>query len=121
MTTLANTSQVRRQMAEATRRIARLKRIDRAAVGIITLGGISVVVAVCGILIFIGAEAIPLFRGASVTPAGMMPPSAGAAPIAGALGTDEYPAIRLFVHVRRPAAVPSHCLGYPNATFRFRI
>src|SRR5688500_6015572 len=90
MTTVANTSQVRRQMAAATRRIARLKRIDRAAVGIISLGGISVVIAVFGILIFIGAEAVPLFRGASVTPAGTMPPPGGSAPIAGALGTDEY-------------------------------
>jgi len=91
MTTIANTSQVRRQMAEATRRIARLKRIDRAAVGIITLGGIAVVIAVCGILVFIGAEAIPLFRGASVTPAGMMPPPpAGSVAVAGVIGTDEY-------------------------------
>ena len=104
MTTLANTSQVRRQMAEATRRIARLKRIDRAAVGIITLGGIAVVIAVFGILVFIGAEAVPLFRGASVTPAGTLPPLQGASPSspASVLGTDEY---QRFVYAITPDGV----------------
>ena len=55
---------------ETTRRTARLRHIDRVAVAVITLGGISVVLAVLGILVFIGAEALPLFRGASMTPAG---------------------------------------------------
>ena len=57
-------SAVRRQMAAASRRIGRLKRIDRAAVGVITLGGIAVIVSVIGILVFIGAEALPLFKSA---------------------------------------------------------
>jgi phosphate transport system permease protein len=55
-------SPVRRQMAAARRRIRRLKQIDRVAVGIITLGGIAVIISVIGILVFIGAEALPLFR-----------------------------------------------------------
>ncbi len=53
-------------MAAASQRIGRLKRIDRAAVGLITLGGVAVVVAVLGILVFIASEAIPLFTRAKV-------------------------------------------------------
>jgi phosphate transport system permease protein len=60
-------SAVRRQMAAATSRIRRLKQIDRAAVGVITFGGIAVVLSVVGILVFIAAEALPLFRGARAT------------------------------------------------------
>src|SRR5688572_20726544 len=56
---------VRRQMAAAGRRIRRLRQIDRAAVAIITLGGVAVVVSVIGMLVFIAAEAVPLFRSAS--------------------------------------------------------
>ena len=51
-----------RQMAAASGRIARLRRIDRAAVVVITLGGIAVVAAVLGILVFVASEALPLFR-----------------------------------------------------------
>ena len=51
-------------MAAASKRIGRLRRIDRAAVVVITLGGIAVVVAVLGILVFIASEAMPLFRDA---------------------------------------------------------
>jgi phosphate transport system permease protein len=60
-------SVVRRQMAAAAGRIKRLKRIDRVAVGVITLGGVAVILSVIGILVFIGAEAVPLFRSASST------------------------------------------------------
>ena len=55
-----------RQMAAASKRIGRLRRIDRAAVFVITLGGIAVVVAVLGILVFVASEAMPLFRDAQV-------------------------------------------------------
>ena len=55
---------IRSKMATASKRIARLKRIDRAAVFVITLGGLSVVVGVLGILVFIAAEALPMFRSA---------------------------------------------------------
>ena len=53
-------------MATASKRIARLKRIDRAAVFVITLGGLSVVVGVLGILVFIGWEAVPMFKSAGL-------------------------------------------------------
>ncbi len=80
-------------MATAAKRIARLKRIDRAAVVIITLGGLAVVVGVLGILVFIAAEAVPMFRPAGLTPrdtvrfAGDVPASA---PSLQAAGVDEY-------------------------------
>jgi phosphate transport system permease protein len=80
-------------MAAAARRIARLKRVDRAAVAVITLGGIAIIIAVLGILVFIGAEALPLFRAASITPRGTVPAAVSSSPQAGAftaLGTDEY-------------------------------
>ena len=85
-------SNVRRQISAASRRIARLKRIDRAAVGVITLGGVAVVIAVLGILIFIAAEAIPLFRSASVHHRASFAtePVVSAATRTGALGADEY-------------------------------
>ncbi len=80
-------------MAAATGRIKRLKRIDRAAVGIITFGGIAVVLSVIGILVFIGVEALPLFRGASAELAGRI--RLGEAAVQGsmerrALGSDEF-------------------------------
>ena len=85
-------SAVRRQMAAAARRIGRLKRIDRAAVGIITLGGVAVIISVIGILIFIGAEALPLFRAAraahegTIRLAGTVEPTSAASAV---LGIDE--------------------------------
>jgi phosphate transport system permease protein len=82
-------SSVRRQMAAAAGRIRRLKRIDRAAVGVITFGGIAVVVSVIGILVFIVAEAIPLFRRSSASLAGTIRLGDGAAMDRRALGSDE--------------------------------
>jgi phosphate transport system permease protein len=80
-------------MAQATKRIARLKRIDRAAVFVITLGGVAVVVGVLGILAFIAAEAVPLFRSARIGErASLNVPSSLGATGAGlrAFGVDEY-------------------------------
>lgn len=87
-------SNVRRQMAAATRRIARLKRIDRLAVGVISLGGLAVVLSVVGILVFIGAEAVPLFGAARASLIRTLPVGATASPIVGdaaaiVIGTDE--------------------------------
>ena len=83
-------SVVRREMAAASKRITRLKRIDRAAVGVITLGGIAVVVSVVGILVFIASEALPLFRSAAVALAGTLPVSDSARPPEfSAIGADE--------------------------------
>jgi phosphate transport system permease protein len=89
----AGESSVRRQMAGAAGRIKRLKRIDRAAVGIITCGGIAVVLSVIGILVFIGAEAIPLFKSASTALAGTFRLAGNEGPETmerRALGSDEF-------------------------------
>jgi phosphate transport system permease protein len=91
-------------MATAGKRIARLKRIDRAAVFIITLGGVGVVVGVLGMLVFIAAEAVPMFRSATLTPhenvrvTGEPPTAVPALPVSvgppaphlEAVGVDEY-------------------------------
>jgi phosphate transport system permease protein len=82
-------------MAAASSRIGRLRRIDRAAVLVITLGGIAVVVAVLGILVFVASEALPLFRGASATRVGQTQIPTAVAPADGmaalrAVGVDEY-------------------------------
>jgi phosphate transport system permease protein len=90
-------------MASAATRIGRLKRIDRAAVAVITLGGISVIIAVLGILVFIAAEAVPLFRPATLSPSGQVrlarPSRARGAASAAVLGTDEY---RKFIYAVEP-------------------
>lgn len=80
-------------MATAAKRIARLKRLDRAAVFVISLGGLAVVVSVLGILVFIAAEAVPLFRDARLNAAATgETPGAGGGTASGlqALGSDEY-------------------------------
>jgi phosphate transport system permease protein len=81
-------------MAAASKRIGRLRRIDRAAVIIITLGGLAVVVAVLGILVFVASEALPLFTSATLEPRGniqirtaLSPANASALR---AVGIDEY-------------------------------
>ena len=97
---------VRARMAQATKRIARLKRVDRAAVFVITLGGIAVVVGVLGMLVFIAAEAVPLFapahlaRGADLALEGLAGED-GAGPQA--TGVDEYR--RYLFRVERDARV----------------
>ena len=80
-------------MATAAKRIARLKRIDRAAVFVISLGGLAVVISVLGILVFIAAEAVPLFRDAKLTAGAAGPAAATAGPASSGLqafGSDEY-------------------------------
>ena len=79
-------------MAAASKRIKRLERIDRTAVAVITLGGIGVILSVIAILVFIGAEAVPLFRSARVTPVGSVKLGGAAetmTPATAAIGTDE--------------------------------
>lgn len=105
-------SAVRERMTAAAGRIARLKRIDRAAVGLITLGGVAIIVAVLGILLFVAAEALPLFRAAEVTPAGSVAidtrAASAAAPALEAFGVDEY---RKYLYtVERDARVVFHRL-----------
>jgi phosphate transport system permease protein len=85
---------VRTQMAAASKRIGRLRRVDRAAVVIITLGGLAVVVAVLGILVFVASEALPLFSSATLTPRGEIQISTALSPANAsslrAVGVDEY-------------------------------
>jgi phosphate transport system permease protein len=94
---------VRERMAGASRRIGRLKRIDRAAVGVITLGGISVIIAVLGILVFIAAQAVPLFKPATVVRSGQArlagPVLENGAAALSVFGTDEY---RTFIYAVEP-------------------
>src|SRR5918993_802509 len=95
---------IRTRMAAASSRIGRLRRIDRAAVLIITLGGIAVVAAVLGILVFVASEAIPLFRGARIVRTGetniptTVQPADAAARMR-AVGVDEY---RKYVYTVEP-------------------
>src|SRR5688572_5239422 len=86
---------IRSRMAAASTRIVHLRRVDRAAVLVITLGGIGVVAAVLGILVFVASEALPLFRSARVAGIGTtqiptaVPPGDAAANLR-AVGVDEY-------------------------------
>ncbi|MDQ3171441.1 MAG: ABC transporter permease subunit [Acidobacteriota bacterium] len=93
-------------MAAASRSIRRLRQIDRAAVAIIALGGISVVASVLGILVFIVSEALPLFKPASVESRGSVPVRTGVSAAASsafrATGTDEY--VR-YLYTVEPAGV----------------
>ena len=85
---------VRERMAAASKRIARVKLVDRAATGVITFGGVFIIVSVLFIFVFIFGEAAPLFRGASAERLGavaLAAPGADAAhstPLA--VGSDEY-------------------------------
>lgn len=83
---------VRERLAATTGRIGRLRRIDRAAVAIITLGGLAVVASVLGILVFIGAETVPLFRSARLVAGNPIALEGGlpAGPALRAVGVDEY-------------------------------
>ena len=93
MPQLAPDESVRSRMAAASARIRRVRRLDRAAVLVITLGGFAVVLSVLGILVFIAIEAIPLFRPARLTPAPAvsLDTDLGAGtPGLRAIGIDEY-------------------------------
>jgi len=99
-------STVRQRMAAASARIARLKRLDRAAVLLITLGGIAIIAAVLGILLFIGLEAVPLFRAGRVEPVGTVRVDTAVATAAAegglrAVGVDEY---QTYVYTVEPDA-----------------
>jgi phosphate transport system permease protein len=101
----AGASAVREKMAASRARIARVKRIDRVAVAVITLGGIAVILAVIGILVFIGAEAVPLFRSATISSEGTANLTTAMTPanssLLRAVGVDEY---RRYVYTVEPDA-----------------
>ncbi len=86
---------VRERMAAASKRIARVKLADRVATGVITLGGLFIIVCVLFIFVFIFEQALPLFRGAQgrkVATLALVPPQGAVAapkePLA--IGVDEY-------------------------------
>jgi phosphate transport system permease protein len=99
---MTRTINIRARIASANRRIARLKRIDRGATGIIILGGIGVIVSVVGILVFIAAETWPLFRSAQAERIALMRPVTDAPPPL-VIGVDEYQ--RSYYRVERNAHV----------------
>jgi phosphate transport system permease protein len=124
LTAISGESEVRRQMAAAAGRIKRLKRVDRVAVGVITFGGIAVILSVIGILVFIGAEAVPLFRPASSTLKGTLRPadSVARAPMdRWALGSDDFdrylytlePSGRV-IFLNRETGAPEHTVSPPS-------
>ena len=88
---------IRERVMAAGARIKRVKRVDRLATVVITLGGIFIVVGVSFIFLFIFGQTLPLFRSAGGRAAGVLtlaaPPAGAAAAAAGAplaLGIDEY-------------------------------
>jgi phosphate transport system permease protein len=92
----AGAGSVRRKVAAAAGRARLLERVDRAAAVLITLGGVGIVVSVIGILVFVAAQAWPLFQGAKGRPLDTLrlaaPPPVSGAPVSTPLatGVDEY-------------------------------
>ena len=62
--------------------------VDRVMTWLIKAGGIAVILAVCGIFVFILWQILPLFQGASVSRTGELALPAGAKPMA--LGIDAW-------------------------------
>jgi phosphate transport system permease protein len=89
---------IRARVQAASARIARVKRLDRLATAVITLGGIFIVAGVSFIFVFIIREALPLFLPARGRPLGPLAMAAGPAgaeaarsdPRTLAFGVDEY-------------------------------
>ncbi len=97
---------VRERIAEASKRITRVKRVDRGATWLITGGGIFIILSVLFIFYFIFAEAIPLFgdaRAAKLATFSIGPARAEASPPAPiAVGVDEYQKFLYEVHPDAP-------------------
>jgi len=89
----STTLRVRERIVEASKRIGRVKRIDRAASALVTFGGIFIIISVLFIFLFIAAETLPLFRSASAEKLAT-PTLGGAGSLQGssalAIGIDEY-------------------------------
>ena len=66
---------------------ARTLSADRWMGRLIHVGGISVILAVLGMLVFLVAVVLPLFSAAKVNP---LPPVHLAAPVGALVGVDEY-------------------------------
>ena len=85
---------VRERIVAASKRIGRVKRIDRAASALVTFGGIFIIIGVLFIFLFIAAETLPLFRSATAEELLTLSLGAGASPQEGSaalgIGIDEY-------------------------------
>ena len=75
-----------------SRRDRLLDFVDRSAARVITLGGLAVILCVIAIIVFVGAGAVPLLRGAKVTGAnrGAVPSGSNAPRIPLCALSDEY-------------------------------
>jgi phosphate transport system permease protein len=89
---------VRERMARASKRIARVKLLDRGATGVITGGGIFIIICVLFIFVFVFGEALPLFRPAQAERLGTV--TSLATPAAGARGEDAFAALGVDEHQR---------------------
>src|SRR5476649_1747254 len=69
-------------------RVARRRFVDRVARGVVTLGGITVIVSIAAILFVIVMGMLPLFQSPEVTPKPMVTLASVATPFAA--GTDDY-------------------------------
>lgn len=83
---------IRERVAAAGLRIRRVKRLDRLATVVITLGGVFIVASVTFIFVFIFGQTLPLFRPAQGRSLGVVPPAQAGAPAQKplAFGMDEY-------------------------------
>lgn len=106
--------------ARTTRRRATLRRVrlaDRSAALVITIGGLGVIVAVLGMLVFLAAEVVPLFGRGEVTPRAEGRADLGGAPMFGL--TDEY--IGLATVVLRSGEAVTFSLADGAVTDRRRL
>ena len=84
---------IRERVQAASARIQRVKRLDRLATAVITLGGIFIIIAVSFIFVFIFGQAMPLFRPAEGSAKGVLTLATGGEAGTGkplAFGVDEY-------------------------------
>jgi phosphate transport system permease protein len=84
---------VRERLVAASKRISRVKRVDRAARFLITSGGVFIIISVVFIFLFIAAETLPLFRSAKAEKLSTLSLGAAPSPEEGkalAIGVDEY-------------------------------
>jgi phosphate transport system permease protein len=82
---------IREKVQAASVRIARVKRLDRLATAFIAVAGVSIIVGVLFIFLFIFGEAVPLFRSAQGRSLGVVPLAgmpAASRPLV--IGVDEY-------------------------------
>ena len=85
------TLRVRERIDAASTRIGRVKRIDRVARWLIIAGGISIIIGVLFIFLFIAAETLPLFRPAKALWLSTLTLDAAQAPAAQARRSQRIP------------------------------